>query len=125
MAFAVGINQESLEQSIEDYKKIQLTPEQKLITETIANDLGEFLEIPEMVRKVLTWKSQQEWQLINNKTISDILDMPTNDRIVAVKELFNIGKKNLKDVLSNRKEQELYVDIAFEKAYKLYLIQTE
>jgi hypothetical protein len=125
LTYAISINKEALNETIEDYKNVKFTPEQKVMIEKIATYVGEFLDIPEMVRKVLTWKSQHEWQLKYNKTIAEIINMPTNEKIVAVKELFTIGKKNLKNILSNRKEQELLVDVAFERAYKLYLIQAE
>ncbi len=94
MAYAIGINQKSLEGSIDDYKKVEFTPEQKFLIENIAKYIGEFLEIPEMIIKVLTWKSLYDWQIKNNQAVADLLSMPVHEKIIAVKELFNMEKKN-------------------------------
>jgi len=59
---------------------------------------------------------------MKNKTISEIANMAITEKLTTFKEIFNIGKVRLKEILSYPKEQsELLLDIAFERAFKYYL----
>ena len=54
--------------------------------------------------------------------ISEIATMSMTDKLIATKEIFNIGKDRLKEMLSCPKEQsEILLDIAFERAFRFYL----
>jgi len=67
----------------------------------------------------------KEWQIKNNKTIDEIVDMPIGRKLNAIKEIFNIGKKKLKSALTEPKEKsEIIIDIAFEKVFKSYMKDT-
>jgi len=64
----------------------------------------------------------REWQKRGNKLVSDIASMNTVDKLSATKQIFNIGKEKLKNMLSYPKEQsEVLLDICFERAFKFYL----
>ncbi len=91
--------------------------------EKTAGYISRFLKISDLAIKGIAWKTHCEWQLKHKKTIAEIANMAPNERLDAVKELFDIGKKLLIELLSNRKKYELLVEIAFEKAFKLYLLQ--
>jgi hypothetical protein len=72
--------------------------------------------------RATTWFAISEWQLRKNKLISEIVTMSVIDKLRATKEIFNIGKDRLKEILSCPKEQsEILLDIAFERAFKYYL----
>jgi len=48
--------------------------------------------------------------------------MSITDKLFATKEIFNIGKNRLKEMLSCPKEQsEALLDIVFERSFKFYL----
>jgi len=125
MSYAIKINEDFLNKAIKDYKEVKLTLEQESMIIETSRLISQFLEIPELAIQIITWKAHIDWQKKHEKVIADIANLPPVERLTAVKELFNIGKKYLKDLLSNREEQELLVDIAFDKAFKLYLVQAE
>jgi len=68
--------------------------------------------------------SSSDWQNKKGKLISEIADMEISEKLITFKEIFNIGKVRLKEILTYPKEQsELLLDIAFERAFKYYLRQ--
>ncbi len=59
---------------------------------------------------------------MKDKPMSEIANMEISEKLTTFKEIFNIGKVRLKEMLSYPKEEsELLLDIAFERAFKYYL----
>ena len=72
--------------------------------------------------KGIAWNALREWQIRNNMTISEIAELPIGKRLNTIKEIFCIGNKMLKTMLKQPKSRnEIIIDIAFEKAFKLFL----
>ncbi len=70
----------------------------------------------------IAWASMREWQIKNKKKIVDIQKLRVHEQLIIIKELFCIGREKLKDMLASSKVQsEILLDIAFEKAFKLFL----
>jgi len=105
-----------------DYARVDFKPEQQKLIKMISNLVCEQIEIPELAMRCTTWYALSDWQKMKNKTISEIADMAITEKLTAFKEIFNIEKVRLKEMLLYPKEQsELLLDIAFERAFKYYL----
>lgn len=122
MTYALNFNKEEISSIQIDYAKINFKPEQLNLVKTISNLICEQISIPQLAMRATTWFAMSEWQLRKNKLISEIVTMSVIDKLRATKEIFNIGKDRLKEILSCPKEQsEILLDIAFERAFKYYL----
>jgi hypothetical protein len=105
-----------------DYIRVNFRPEQLDLVSTISNLICEQIAIPKLAMRGMAWYAMREWQQKENKLISEIVDMSMNDQLSATKQIFNIGKEKLKQMLSYPKEQsEALLDICFERAFKFYL----
>ena len=122
LSYTINFDLEALKDKEEVYEKVKLTAEQSKIIQEISRVLSEIIKLPDIAIKAMTWNAIREWQTRNNKTISDIRELPIGRRLNTVKEIFCIGNKILKTMLKQPKtKSEIIVDIAFEKAFKLFL----
>ncbi|MFX0075973.1 MAG: hypothetical protein ACFE96_11055 [Candidatus Hermodarchaeota archaeon] len=105
-----------------DYAKVNFRPEQLKLVTMISNLICEQIAIPKLAMRGTAWYAMREWQRKENKLVSDIASMSMTHRLSATKQIFNIGKEKLKQMLSFPKEQsEALLDICFERAFKYYL----
>jgi len=122
MTYALNFNKEKISSRQIDYAQVNFKPEQQKLIKTISNLICEQIEIPELAMRCITWYSMSDWQKMKNKPIGEIANMEMSEKLTTFKEIFNIGKVRLKEMLSYPKEQsELLLDIAFERAFKYYL----
>jgi len=122
MTYALNFDKEEISSRKIDYTKIHFKPDQQKLIKTISNLVCEQIEIPELAMRCTTWYAISEWQNKKGKLISDIAEMEITEKLTTFKEIFNIGKVQLKEILTCPKEQsELLLDIAFERAFKFYL----
>ena len=122
MTYALNFDKEEISSRKLDYVRVNLKPEQQKLIKTISNLVCEQIEIPELAMRCTTWYAISEWQNKNGKEISDITEMEIAEKLTTFKDIFTIGKVQLKKILTYPKEQsELLLDIAFERAFKYYL----
>jgi len=122
LSYNINFDLEVLKDTEEIYEKVNLTIEQTKIIHEISRFINQIIKLPDTAIKALTWSAIQQWQIRNNKTIAEIRELPIGKRLNAVKQIFCIGDKMLKAMLKQPKnESELIIDIAFEKAFKLFL----
>ena len=101
MTYALNFNKEEISSRQIDYARVKFKPEQQKLIKVISSLVCEQMK---------------------DKPISEIANMEISEKLTTFKELFNIGKFQLKEILSYPKEQsELLLDIAFERAFKYYL----
>ena len=88
----------------------------------LSKRLCELMNIPNLAMRGIIYSALNEWQMKYNKKITEIDTIPLNKRIFIDKEIFDIGKAKLKDMLDEPKEQnEILLDIIFEKGFRFYL----
>ena len=105
-----------------EYIKVNFNPVQLKIIQSIAKRLCELVNVSIPAMRGIIWRALSEWQKKYNKTITEIDNMPMSKKIRAAKEIFNIGKRELKTMLNEPKEQnKLLLDIIFERALKYYM----
>ncbi len=122
LSYNINFDKEALKNTEDDYEKVSLTVDQSKIIQEISRFLCEFIRIPEIAMKGIAWNALREWQIRNNMTISEIAELPIGKRLNTIKEIFCIGNKMLKTMLKQPKSRnEIIIDIAFEKAFKLFL----
>ena len=122
MTYALNFNKEEISSIQIDYAKINFKPEQLKLVTTISKLICEQISIPQLAMRATTWFALSEWQKKKNELISEIATMSVTNKLIATKEIFNIGKERLKEMLSDPKEQsEILLDIVFERAFKYYL----
>ncbi|GAG80585.1 unnamed protein product [marine sediment metagenome] len=122
MTYALNFDKEEISTRQIDYARVNFKPEQQMLIKTISNLVCEQIEIPELAMRCITWYALSDWQKMKDKPISEIANMEISEKLTTFKEIFNIGKVRLKEMLLYPKEQgELLLDIAFERAFKYYL----
>ena len=122
MTFSLNFEKEAISDIELNYVKVQIRPEQLKLIKEISNLMYEHMNIPILALRGIIWNALNDWQIKNNETISDILNMSNVQKILAVKQIFNFCKECMKSLLSTPKEKgELYVDIIYEKTFKYYL----
>ena len=105
-----------------EYIKVSFNPVQLKLIQNIAKRLCELVNVSIPAMRGIIWHALSEWQRKHNKTINEINNMLVSEKICAAKDIFNIGKKELKAMLNEPKEQaELLLDIVFERAFKYYM----
>jgi len=122
LTYALNFNKEEISSRQIDYARVNFKPEQQKLIKIISNLVCEQIEIPELAMRCITWYAITDWQKMKDKPISEIANMEISEKLTTFKEIFNIGKIRLKEMLSYPKEEsELLLDIAFERAFKYYL----
>lgn len=120
--YTVQFDEEVLKSSEEHYLNIQVTQRQLKLIRGISNIICEFLTIPELAMKATAWNALREWQIKNNTSLAEIPKMPIGKGLNAVKEIFSIGKRMLKEMVNDPIEKnEAIIDIVFEKAFMFFL----
>ena len=122
MTYALNFNKDEITSIQTDYATKNFNPEQLKLITAITAPVCEQISIPVLAMRSTIWFSLKVWQRKYNIPTSEITNFPISNKLKAFKEIFNIGKERLKCMLSYPKEQsEILIDIAFDKAFKLYL----
>jgi len=122
LTYALNFNKEEISSRQIDYARVNFKPEQQKLIKMISSLICEQIKIPELAMRCTTWYALSDWQNMKNKTISEIANMAIAEKLTTFKEIFNIGKVRLNEMLAYPKEQsELLLDIAFDRAFKYYL----
>ena len=105
-----------------EYVKLKFDPNQLKVIRDISNGLCELMNIPLLAMRGIIWRALNQWQINNKKTVSEIIDLPLNERLFAAKEIFDIAKNKLKAIITEPIDQnEQLLDIIFEKAFRYYM----
>ncbi len=122
LSYNINFNLEALKDTEEVYEKVKPTIEETKIINEISRFLSQNIMLSNSITKAITWNAIREWQIRNNKTIAYVRELPIGKRLNAIKEMFSIENKILKTMLNHPKDKsEIIIDIAFEKAFKLFL----
>jgi len=122
LTFSLNFQKEAISDIELNYVKVQIRPEQLKLIKEISNLMNEHINIPILALRGMIWKALKDWQNNNKKTIADISNMSSAQKVFVVKQIFNFCKDCMKSLLSTPKEEaELYVDIIYEKIFKYYL----
>ncbi len=120
--YTVQFDEEALRSSEEHYINVEVTKRQLKLIRGISKIICEFINIPELPMKATAWNALREWQVINNMSITEIPKMPIGKGLNAVKEIFSIGKRMVKEMVKDPIERnEIIIDIVFEKAFMYFL----
>ena len=114
------LDAKKVSQAEEEYKKLKITPEQRQLIDQIAQMMQQFVPIPVMAIKGNTWLSIKQWQTNNKMMIESITKMNPEQRLKSAKELFDLGKERMVNMLANPEEQKNLLDEAYEKAWNVY-----
>lgn len=118
----VKFDESALRNIEQNYKKDMCSEVQSKIIQGITKIICEFINIPELAMKGAALKALREWESLNDTSINAIAEMPIGKGLNAVKEIFNIGKRMIKEMVSTPKDKnENYIDISFERAFKFFL----
>ncbi|MHA2281339.1 MAG: hypothetical protein ACXAC5_10840 [Promethearchaeota archaeon] len=120
--YKVQFDEEALRSSEENYINVEVTKRQLKLIRGISNIICEFINIPELAMNATAWNALREWQIRNNMSIVEIQKMPKGKGLNAVKEIFTIGKRMVKEMVKDPiKRNENIIDIVFEKAFMFFL----
>ena len=121
-SYVINFDESALKNIEQVYKKDACSEVQSNLIRGITKIICDFINIPELAMKGTALKALREWEIKNNNSITAIADMPIGKGLNAVKEIFSIGKKMVKELVSDPKDKnENLIDIAFEKAFKFFL----
>ena len=122
MTFAIKFEKNAIRNIERDYIRVKCNPFQLKLIKKISKAICQQIDIPTLAIRATTWYALKEWQLRNNKTIAELNSSDNKSNIIAGKEIFEIGKHILKNILKEpNSENEMKLDIAYEKAFKIYL----
>ena len=122
MTFAIQFKEDAIRSIQRDYIQVKCNPLQLMLIKKISEAICEHIDIPILAIRAATWYALKEWQLKYNKTISELNSSDIKSKIIAGKEIFDIEKHTLKQFLKEPKiENEMKLDIVYEKAFKIYL----
>jgi hypothetical protein len=120
--YTVQFNEEALKSSEEHYINVEVTKRQLKLIRGISKIICGFINIPELPMKAIAWNALREWKIMNNMSIGEIPKMPIGTGLNAVKEIFIIGKRMVKEMIIDPDvKKEIIIDAAFEKAFRLFL----
>lgn len=121
-SYVINFDESALKNIEQVYEKDACSEVQSNLIRGITKIICDFIDIPELAMKGIALKALREWEIKNNIIINAIADMPIGKGLNAVKEIFSIGKKMLKEMVSDPKDiNEILIDISFEKAFKFFL----
>ena len=121
-SYVVNFDENALKNIEQVYEKDTCSEVQSKLIRGITKIICDFINIPELAMKGTALKALREWEIKNNSSINTIADMPIGKGLNAVKEIFSIGKKMVKKMVSDPKDKnEILIDISFEKAFKFFL----
>ncbi len=122
MTFAIQFKEDAIRSIQRDYIQVKCNPLQLMLIKKISEAICEQIDIPILAIRAATWYALKEWQLKYNKSISELNSSDIKSKIIAGKDIFDIGKNILKQFLKEPKnENEIKLDIVYEKAFKIYL----
>ncbi len=122
LSYTIKFDWEALKNTEKEYKNIEFSTEKSELIQELSNVLCEIIKIPELAMRGIIYKAISDWQIKNNKVIRDIEKMPIGKRLNSFKEIFNIGRRILKNMVNDPIPQcDIMIDIAFERAFKIYL----
>lgn len=122
LTFAIKFEEEAIRNFQRDYIKVKCNPFQLNLIKKISEAICAQIDVPMLAMRAATWCAFKEWQLRNNKTIAELNCSDIKTKIKAGKDIFDIGKNVLKKILKEPNvENEMILEIAYEKAFKLYL----
>jgi hypothetical protein len=120
--YTVQFDEEALKSSEEHYRNVQVTKRQLKLIRGISTIICEFLNIPKLPMMATSWNALREWQITNNMSITEIPKMPKGKGLNAVKEIFSIGKRMVKEMVKDPIERnKIIIDVVFEKAFMYFL----
>jgi hypothetical protein len=121
-SYTINFDEIALKNIERDYQKDKCSEVQSKLIKGITKIICEFINIPVLAMKDTALKALREWEIRNKCSINAIADMPVGKGLNAVKEIFSIGKKMVKKMVSDPKDKnEILIDISFEKAFKYFL----
>ena len=121
-SYVINFDESALKNIEQAYKKDRCSEVQSNLIRGITKIICDFINIPELAMKGIALKALRDWEIENNNSITAIADMPIGIGLNAVKEIFSIGKKMVKELVSDPKDKnEILIDISFEKAFKFFL----
>lgn len=123
LTYVINFNQDAIRTIEFDYVKVKLHPDQLKFISNISKRLCGLIDAPKIAIRGIICSALQDWQINNNKNISETPNFSCQERLVAAKEIFDCAKKKLQEVLSNPDEKSdlNMLDIVFERAFKQYM----
>ena len=122
MTFAIKFEEKAIRHIQRDYIQVKCNPFQLKLIKKISEAICKLIDIPILTIRAATWYALKEWQLKNNKNVTEINFLDIRGKIVAGKEIFDICKHILEEVLKEPNAEDIMkLDIAYEKAFKIYL----
>jgi pyruvate formate-lyase activating enzyme-like uncharacterized protein len=120
--YTVQFDEEALKSSEEHYINVEVTTRQLRLIRGISNIICEFINIPELAMNATAWNALREWQIKHDRSLAEISKMPIGKGLNAVKEIFSIGKRMVKEMVKDPiQRNENIIDIVFEKAFMFFL----
>ena len=113
-------DQVKVTQAEDDYKKLTISPDIRQFLEQSAQLIQNFIQLPVMAIRGNAWYSIKTWQKKYKKSIVEIAKMSPAERLNTAKELFDIGKERMMNMLVKPEEQKELLDEAYEKIWQAY-----
>jgi hypothetical protein len=108
----VKFDESAIKNIEQDYTQNICSEVQSKLIREITKIICEFINIPELAMKGAVLKAIREWEYLNSKNINTIAKMPIDKSLNAVKEIFSISKRKIKELVSSPTDKnETSIDV--------------
>jgi len=94
----------------EDYRTVELSPEQQRSIKILSELLAKRLPLSSMAIQGNAMFTMRDWQEKNHEKAASISSLPMQEKLQLAKEITNFGKERMKKLLANPKEKALFLN---------------
>ena len=120
MVIQVDFDKNEVNNAEAEFSKIVLEDRTRRIIELLVGLMGPQLPVSQMAMRGFVWRAIKHWQIKEKKLIADVRTFPTEQRLKAVRQIFDETITTFKNLVKTEAEKK-DVEKVFEDAYKQYL----
>ncbi len=102
---SIKFDSSAIEKEERNFRQLSLTKDQRNIVEALAEGLIQKIEISKLAAMGFMWRAVREWQVTNSMTLAQLEVSPPKERMLAVRQMSEIVKGYLINVLRNSEDE--------------------
>jgi hypothetical protein len=106
-----------------DYHTVKLSAEQQRSIKMLSEILSERLPLSSMAIQGNARFTMRDWQEKNHTIAAKISEMPMEKKLQVAKEITDLGKERMKNLLAFPERHQELIDSAYDDAWKMYVDQ--
>ena len=107
----------------QDYRTVQLSPEQQHSIKILSELLAQRLPLSSMAIQGNAMFTMRDWQEKNHEKAATISSLPMREKLQLAKEITDLGKDRMKKLLANPEKHRELIDKAYDEVWQIYVEQ--